>query len=64
MPQMDGTGPEEKGSKTGRGWGKCRKVPEKEALDKLGKGLGLRRKAGGGKGDGKRLRSGLKNINH
>jgi len=35
-------------------------VPEKEALEKLGKGLGLRRKTGGGKGQGKRLKSDLK----
>jgi hypothetical protein len=60
MPQMDGTGPEKKGAQTGRGLGKCRNVPEKEALEKLGKGLGLRRKAGGGQGEGKRLKSGLK----
>jgi hypothetical protein len=29
MPQMNGTGPEGKGSKTGRGLGKCKKtLPE------------------------------------
>ena len=60
MPQMDGTGPDKKGAQTGRGLGKCRNVSEKEALEKLGKGLGLRRKAGGGQGEGKRLKSGLK----
>lgn len=64
MPQMDGTGPEKLGEQTGRGLGKCRNVPEKEALEKLGKGLGLRRKVGGGQGKGKRLKSGLDNINH
>jgi hypothetical protein len=60
MPQMDGTGPDKKGAQTGRGLGKCRNVSENEALEKLGKGLGLRRQAGGGKGEGKRLKSGLK----
>lgn len=60
MPQLDGTGPEKNGSKTGRGLGKCRTVPNEEALVKLGKGMGLRRKAGGGHGKGKRLQSGLK----
>jgi hypothetical protein len=60
MPQMDGTGPEKKGSQTGRGLGKCRTVTDAEAIEKLGKGMGLRRKSGGGQGDGKRLRSGLK----
>jgi hypothetical protein len=64
MPQMDGTGPETKGSQTGRGLGKCRNVPDIEALEKLGKGLGLRRKAGGGQGEGKRMKSGLRSINH
>ena len=57
---MDGTGPEKKGAQTGRGLGKCRNVPDKEALEKLGQGLGLRRKAGGGQGEGKRLKSGIK----
>ena len=60
MPQMDGTGPEKKGKLTGRGLGKCKEVPEKEALEKLGKGQGLRRKSGGGQGLGKRLKSGEK----
>ncbi|HZL11392.1 MAG TPA: DUF5320 family protein [Prolixibacteraceae bacterium] len=60
MPQLDGTGPEKKGTQTGRGLGKCNEVPEKEALEKLGKGMGLRRKTGGGQGEGKRLKSGLK----
>jgi hypothetical protein len=60
MPQMDGTGPEKKGSQTGRGLGKCRTVTDAEAIEKLGKGLGLRRKSGGGSGEGKRLKSGLR----
>lgn len=60
MPQMDGTGPEKKGAQTGRGLGKCKEVADKEAIEKLGKGMGLRRKTGGGQGEGKRLKSGLK----
>jgi len=60
MPQLDQTGPEKKGPQTGRGLGKCRNVPDKEALEKLGKGLGLRRNADGGQGQGKRLKSGIK----
>jgi len=60
MPQLDGTGPEKKDSGTGRKLGKCQIVPKEEALEKLGKGMGLRRKAGGGQGRGKRLQSGLK----
>ena len=60
MPCLDGTGPEKKGSKTGRALGKCRIVPQEEALEKLGIGMGLRRKSGGGPGQGKRLQSGLK----
>jgi len=60
MPQLDGTGPEKQGSKTGRGLGKCSNVPKEEAIEKLGTGMGMRRKSGGGKGQGKRLKSGLK----
>ena len=60
MPQLDGTGPEKKGTLTGRGLGRCKNVSVDEALEKLGKGLGLRRKTGGGQGEGKRLKSGLK----
>jgi len=60
MPQLDGTGPEKKGTQTGRGLGKCSNAPKEEAIEKLGKGLGLRRKSGGGQGQGKRLKSGEK----
>ncbi len=60
MPYLNGTGPEKQGAKTGRGLGQCRKVEDNEALEKLGKGMGARRKSGGGKGEGKRLKSGLK----
>ncbi len=59
MPKLDGTGPEGKGPKTGRKLGRCKKTSDEVALNKLGKGQGLRRKSGGGKGRGKRLKSGL-----
>ncbi|HEY9125117.1 MAG TPA: DUF5320 family protein [Bacteroidales bacterium] len=60
MAHLDGKGPEQKGPKTGRKLGQCRVINQDEALDKLGKGMGLRRKSGGGQGLGKRLKSGLK----
>jgi hypothetical protein len=50
MAQMNGTGPEGKGPKTGRGLGKCKKGSSSEETSKLGKGLGMRRKSGGGPG--------------
>lgn len=53
---MNGTGPEGKGPKTGRGLGKCKKVPQEELMQQLGKGMGKRRKSGGGEGRGKRLK--------
>jgi hypothetical protein len=58
MPKMNGTGPEGKGPKTGRGLGKCKKEKElsqEELLQKFGKGIGKRRKSGGGMGRGRRL---------
>lgn len=55
MPHLDGSGPEGKGPKTGRGLGKCKKAsPDKKEL--LGKGMGKKRKSGGGEGKGKRLK--------
>jgi hypothetical protein len=57
MPQLNGSGPEKKGAQTGRSLGKCRNISNEEALKKLGKGMCLRRKSGGGEGKGKRLRS-------
>ena len=57
MPRMDRTGPEGKGTRTGRGLGRCKKVSDEEALQNLGKGQALRRKVGGGQGLGKRLKS-------
>ena len=47
MSQLNGKGPEEKGSKTGRGLGNCkRNNMNKENLHLLGQGMGKRRKAG------------------
>ena len=60
MPHLNGTGPENKGIKTGRGLGQCREISDNEAMEKLGKGMGLRRNSGGGQGQGKRLKSSLK----
>ncbi|NLN96291.1 MAG: DUF5320 domain-containing protein [Bacteroidales bacterium] len=58
MPRMDGTGPEGKGAGTGRGLGRCKEHTDKEALKKLGRGMGKRRKVNEeGEGKGKRLRS-------
>ncbi len=60
MPRLDGKGPDNKGSKTGRGLGKCTSSSESSLLKRLGVGLGVRRKEGGGKGKGNRLQSGNK----
>jgi hypothetical protein len=62
MPHLNGNGPENQGSQTGRGLGQCGKVSDIEAIKILGKGMGLRRKSGGGQGHGKRLKSGLNNL--
>jgi hypothetical protein len=56
MPKMNGTGPEGKGSNTGRGLGQCKKTDPKEIEKKIGKGMGQRRKSSGGEGSGKRLK--------
>lgn len=60
MPQLNGTGPEGKGAGTGRKLGKCSEETAEEKVQKLGKGLGEKRRSGGGKGKGNRLKSGLK----
>ena len=60
MPQLDGKGPEKKGTRSGRGLGHCNTENDSEALNKLGKGMGLKRKSGGGKGKKRRLKSGVK----
>lgn len=57
MPKMDGTGPEGKGPKTGRGLGKGSTLTNEEKLQKLGKGQGKKRNTGDqncGTGQGKR----------
>jgi hypothetical protein len=56
MPRMNGTGPKGKGSKTGRGLGRCKSQKPEELNDKPGKGMGKRLKSGGGEGRGKRLK--------
>lgn len=58
MPHMDGTGPEGKGQSTGRQLGQCKTTKEELLISKLGKGMGLKRKSGGGNGKQKRLKSG------
>jgi hypothetical protein len=64
MPKLDGTGPDGKGSQTGRKLGKCSELSDTEKLQKLGKGMGLRRKSEStkepGSGKGERLKSGEK----
>lgn len=57
MARLDRTGPEGKGAGTGRKLGKCSEANNETLLQRLGKGLGLRRKSGGGRGQGKRLKS-------
>ena len=59
MPKLDGTGPDKKGQKSGRGLGSCQKIPDTQKLEQLGKGMGLRRQSGSGHGAGKRLKSGI-----
>lgn len=59
MPKLDGTGPDGAGRKSGRGLGECN---QEKDLSKLGKGQGMQRSSSHckGKGEGKRLKSGLK----
>lgn len=58
MPKLNGTGPDGEGPSTGRGLGRCHSLTDDEKLQKLGKGMGERKKSGGGTGKGKRLKSG------
>lgn len=59
MPKLDGTGPEGKGSTSGRKLGNCKsKLTDDQKINSLGVGLGKRRKEGGGDGLKKRLQSG------
>lgn len=62
MPNLDGTGPEGKGRKTGRKLGPCSGASSKEKLEKLGKGMGKKRNSGGGEGQGKRLNTDSKQV--
>ena len=62
MPDMNGTGPEGKGTASGRGLGSCKEKDKETLLEKLGKGLGLRRKSGGGRGGGRRLKTYEKKV--
>ncbi len=55
---MNGTGPEGKGSGTGRKLGNCRTTNDAAALSQLGVGMGKRRKMGGGEGQNKRKKEG------
>lgn len=62
MPQLDKTGPENKGSKTGRKLGLCHCSGSSDY--EIGQGMGLKRKSTEGHGMGKRLRStNIFNIN-
>ncbi len=57
MPQLDKSGPEKKGSKTGRKLGKCKNKEKSEY--ELGKGLDLKKHSDKEcEGKGKRLKSG------
>lgn len=46
MPRLNGKGPENNGSGTGRGLGNCCKTKEQSTVYTLGVGMGKRRKAG------------------
>ena len=56
MSKLDGTGPEGKGSQSGRRLGKCSKISEEEKNKLIGTGMGKKRHSGGGTGKGKRLK--------
>ena len=47
MPRMDGTGPDGQGRGTGRRLGNCNDLTNEEKTEKLGVGMGKRRKVGG-----------------
>ena len=63
MPNKNGTGPEGKGSKTGRGLGNCAGDTPKanEEAPKRGAGLGLGRGQGQGAGKGLGRGQGFRN---
>ena len=61
MPGMNHTGPEGNGPRTGRKSGHRKKASSETLADtefELGKGMGLKRKSGGGQGKGRLLQSG------
>jgi hypothetical protein len=61
MPHLNHTGPEDKGPKTGRKLGLCRKTDdETNSIGELGKGLGKKYHSGGGQGKGRRLKNNQK----
>lgn len=63
MSKLNRKGPEEKGQRTGRKLGKCKnkEVDQNDTIQPE-KGLGKRRKVGGGQGCGNRLRSFFKHV--
>lgn len=61
MPKIDGTGPEGKGVKTGRGLGKCN-IPDNKNTGVFPKSS-FKRGFGLGKGQGVQQRSGLRRGN-
>jgi len=58
MPKMNGSGPVGQGQSTGRELGNCSNLTNEEKLEKLGVGMGKRRKVGGGTGKKKRKQEG------
>lgn len=58
MPNLDRTGPEGKGPMTGRGLGRCKQKPDDDMNTAFGRGMGMRRRTGGGQGKGSRFRGG------
>lgn len=61
MPRLDRTGPDGKGSRSGRGLGRCQK--DGAQTGQLGQGQGMGRNNGGkGAGRGLRRRAGMKPV--
>lgn len=58
MPRMDGIGPVGQGQSTGRKLGNCSNLTNEEKLEKLGVGMGKRRKAGGVEGKNRLIKDG------
>jgi len=57
MPHLNGSGPENEGSKTGRKLGKCHKTEKEQSeIGVLGKGMGKHRHSEDKEGKGKRLK--------